>query len=163
MICDQRLIGKDDDDHVVVIEQSDGSMLDTPVRVARNSGAGRVSSNAGGSKSASAPVCAVKLKKQQRAPEKYVLPKQWKLVRRYRTCIRARFDEEDIKFDIYEKARQLMELSSHRMLPEQDEAHNGLHLWTLKRQANAVSNAVTIREYAYQFISFAIARLVCAL
>ena len=27
------------------------------------------------------------------------------------------------------------------------EAPNGLHLWTFKRQANAASNGVTIREY----------------
>ena len=46
----------DDDGHVVVIEQPDGAMLDTPLRVARNGGAGRVRSNAEGSKSASAPV-----------------------------------------------------------------------------------------------------------
>ena len=32
----------DEDGHVVVIEQPDGSMLDTPFRVARNGGAGRV-------------------------------------------------------------------------------------------------------------------------
>ena len=87
----------DDDEHFVVIEQPDGSMLDTPVRVARNGGAGRFRSNAKGSKSASAPVRSGKFKKQRRAPEKYVRPKQWKLVRRYRTCIRTRFDAEDIK------------------------------------------------------------------
>ena len=56
----------DDDGHVVVIEQPDGAMLDieqpdgamldTPFRVARSGGAGRVRSNAEGSKSASAPV-----------------------------------------------------------------------------------------------------------
>ena len=33
------------------------------------------------------------------------------------------------------------------MLPNQDEAPNGLHLWTFKRQANSASNGVTIREY----------------
>ena len=64
----------DDDGHVVVIEQPDGSMLDTPVRVARNGGAGRVRSNADGSKSASAPVRSGKFKKQRRAPEKYARP-----------------------------------------------------------------------------------------
>ena len=46
----------DDDRHVVVIEQPDGAMRDTPVRVARNGGAGRVRSHAEISKSASAPV-----------------------------------------------------------------------------------------------------------
>ena len=33
------------------------------------------------------------------------------------------------------------------MLPNQDEAPNGLHLWTFKRHANAASNGVTIRKY----------------
>ena len=45
-----------------------------------------------------------------------------------------------------EKARALMELSGHRMLPGQDEAPNGMHLCTFKRQANTASNGVTIRE-----------------
>ena len=120
MICDQCLVGMDDDGNVVVIEQHDGSMLDTPFRVARNGGAGRVRSNAEGSKSASAPDCAVKSKKRRRAPEKYVRPKQGKRVRRYKTCYGARLDDEDIQFDIYQKARDLMELSGHKMLPDQD-------------------------------------------
>ena len=50
---------------------------------------------------------AVKFKKRRRAHDKYVRPKAWKLVRQYRTCIRARFDAEDIKFYIYEKALQI--------------------------------------------------------
>ena len=97
----------DDDGHVVVIEQpqADGSMLDTPVRVARIGGAGRVRSNAEGSKSASAPVRSGKLKKQRRAPEKYVRPKQWHVMCRYKTCYGARLDDEDIKWDMYQKAR----------------------------------------------------------
>ena len=95
----------DDDERVAIVEQPDGSMLDTPVRVARNGGAGPVRSNAKGSKSASASDRARKFKKQRRAPPKYVRPEQWKLVRRYRTCIRARFDEEDISFDNYQRAR----------------------------------------------------------
>ena len=33
------------------------------------------------------------------------------------------------------------------MLLDQDEAPNGLHLWMFKRQANAVSNGVAIREF----------------
>ena len=123
-------------------------MLQTPVLVASNAGAVRVRSNGEGSKSASAPDHAVKFKKQGRAPGKYVRPNEWKLVRRYRACIHASFDAEDIKFDIYEYACKLIELSCHRMFPHQDEAANGLHLLTLKRQANAVSNGVTIREYA---------------
>ncbi len=42
MICDQRLVDMDDDKRVAIVEQPDGSMLDTPVRVARNGGAGPV-------------------------------------------------------------------------------------------------------------------------
>jgi len=60
----------------------------------------------------------------------------------------AHENEEDISFDIYQRARDLMELSGHKMLPEQDPPKKGLHLWTLKRTANAVSNGVSIREYA---------------
>ena len=41
-----------------------------------------------------------------------------------------------------------MELSGSKLLPKQDESPNRLHLWTFKRQANAASNGVTIREYA---------------
>ena len=40
-----------------------------------------------------------------------------------------------------------MELSGQKMLPDQDEPPNGLHLRTFKRQANAASNGVTIREF----------------
>jgi hypothetical protein len=40
------------------------------------------------------------------------------------------FDEEDVEFDIYQRARDLMELS----------VEDGLHLWTLKLRANAVFN-----------------------
>ncbi len=38
MVCDQRLVDMDDDELVAIIEQPDGSMLDTPVQVARNGG-----------------------------------------------------------------------------------------------------------------------------
>ena len=86
----------DDDGHVVVIEQPDGAMRDTPVRVARNGGGARVRFNCEDSKSASSPVCAGKFKKQRRAPEMYVRPKEWLLMRRYKTCYGARLDEEDI-------------------------------------------------------------------
>ena len=85
-------------------------MLDTPFRFARNGGAGRVRPNAEGSKSASAPDRAVKSKKRRWAPEKYVRPPQWKRVRRYKTCYGARLDEEEFKWDMYQKARTLMEL-----------------------------------------------------
>ena len=44
-----------------------------------------------------------------------------------------------------------MELSGHRMLSKQDEAHNGLHLRTFERQTNAVSSGLIIREYTCPF------------
>ena len=40
-----------------------------------------------------------------------------------------------------------MELSGKKMFPKQDEGENDLHLWTLRPQANAVSNGVSIRHY----------------
>jgi hypothetical protein len=106
-----------------IIEHPDRSMLDTPVRVARNGGAGQVRSNCVCSKPASALDRAVKFKKQRRAAAKYVLPQEWKLVCLYRACFRVCFDKEDIKFDIYQKARDssLMELSCYKMLPKQKE------------------------------------------
>ena len=76
MICDQRLVEMDDDERVAIVDQPDGSMLDTPVRVARNGGAGPIRFNAEGSKSASAPDRAGKFKKQRWAPPKYVQPNQ---------------------------------------------------------------------------------------
>ncbi len=82
MVCDQRLVDMDDDERVAIVEQPDGSMLDTPVLVVRHGGGGPVRSNATGSKSASASDCAGKYKKQRRAPLKYVRPEKWKLVRR---------------------------------------------------------------------------------
>ncbi len=111
MICDLRLVDMDEEELVTIVEQPDGYMLDTPVRVARNGGAAEVRSNARGSKSAPAPDRAGKSKKQLRVPLKYVWPNQWKLVRRYRTYIRVRFDEleEDISFYIYQRARYLMD------------------------------------------------------
>ena len=76
MICDHCFVDMDDDGHVVVVEQPDGAMHDTPVRVARNGGAGRVRSYAESSKSVSAPVRSEKFKKQRVAPpkKKNVLP-----------------------------------------------------------------------------------------
>ena len=71
MICDQRLVDMDEEELVAIIEQPDGSMVDTPVRVALNGGACPVRSNAQASKSASASDRAGKFKTQRRAPPKY--------------------------------------------------------------------------------------------
>ena len=73
--------------------------------------------------------------------------RRWKIVRRYKTCYGARLDDEDIKYDMYQKARYLMELSGQKMVPDQDEDPKGMHVWTFKRQATAASNEVTIREF----------------
>ena len=68
MICDRRLVEMDDDERVAIVEQPDGSMLDTPVLVARNGRACPVHSNAKGSKSESASDLAGKSKKQRLLP-----------------------------------------------------------------------------------------------
>ena len=96
--------------------------------------------------------------------------KDWKLVRCYRACIRARFDAEDIKFDMYERACKLMELRGNIKLPEQEEGENDLHLW---QQANSASNGfsrptVSPMEFPFAnmvalFVNIAIAGLACAL
>ncbi len=83
-------------------------------------GAVRVQFHGEGSKSASSPVRAGKFKKQRRADREYVRPKGWKVVRRYPTGGRALLDAEDIEFDIYKRAREFMELSCMKMLPEQE-------------------------------------------
>ena len=78
----------DHDGHSVVIEQPDGAMHDTPFRVARNGGAGRVRSNAEISKSSSAPVRSGKFKKRRVAPpkkKKIVLPIKWTRIHRYKS------------------------------------------------------------------------------
>ena len=49
-----------------------------------------------------------------------MLSKDWKVVRRYQTGGLAQLDAEDIEFDIYKHARELMELSGLKMLPEQE-------------------------------------------
>ncbi len=71
-MCDQRLAGMDDDDHVSRIKQPDGSILSAPVRVASNGGAISVHSIGEDRKSAYAPVCSGKFKKQQASPGKNV-------------------------------------------------------------------------------------------
>jgi hypothetical protein len=54
LIDDQHLVYMDDDKPAAIFEQP-GSMLDTPVRLALNGGAGRVFFNADCTKPASAP------------------------------------------------------------------------------------------------------------
>ena len=67
-------------------------------------------------------------------------PKDWKIVRRYATGGRAQLDVEDIDFDIYKKARKLMESSGMIILPQQEEQAGGVRLWQLRRQVTSASN-----------------------
>jgi hypothetical protein len=137
----------DDDEDVVCIEAPVPSNASTPRPVARNGGAVRVRFNGEGLKSASSPVRAGKFKKQRRADREYVRPKEWKVVRCYATGGRAQLDTEDIDFDIYKQARELMELSSMKMLPQQEVQAGCVHLWRLRRQATSASNGFAIREF----------------
>ena len=68
-------------------------------------------------------------------------------MRRYPTGSRAQLDAGDIEFDIYKRARELMELSGLKMLPEQEVQAGGVHLWPLTRQGSTASNGYAIREY----------------
>jgi hypothetical protein len=78
-----------------------------------------------------------------------VRPNEWKAVRRYATGVRAdsELDTEDIDFDIYKKARELMESSGMIMLPQQEVQAGGVHLWQLRRQATSASNGYAISEF----------------
>ena len=130
----------DDVEDVVCIEAPVPSNACTPRPVARNGGAVRVRFNGEGSKSASSPVRPGKFKKQRRADREYVRPKEWKVVRRYATGGRAQLDTEDIDFENYKKAREMMESSGMIMLPQQEVQAGGVHLWQLRRQATSASN-----------------------
>ena len=118
--------------------------MSTPRRVARNGGAARVRFNCEDSKSASSPVCVGKFKKQRLAPRENVWPRDWKLVLRYATggCgqLDAELAAEDIDFDMYKSAGELMKLSGMKMLPEEEVQSGGLHLWRLLLQASTTSN-----------------------
>ena len=139
----------DSDEDVVCIKAPVESTESTPHRVKHNGGAVRVRFNGEGSKSASSPVRSGKFKKKGWAPPQYVRSKDWKVVRRYPTGGRAQLDPEDIEFDIYQRARDLMHLSGLRMLPEQVVQESNVHLWQLVRQATtAMSGAATgIRQF----------------
>jgi hypothetical protein len=137
----------DDDEDGVCIEVPVPSNACTQRPVARNGEAVRVRFNGEGSKSASSPVRAERFKKQRRAHTEYVLPKEWKVVRRYATGGRTQLDTEDIDFDIYKKARELKGSSGMIMLPQQEVQVGGVHLWQLRRQATSASNGFAIREF----------------
>ncbi len=48
---------------------------------------------------------------------------------------KSQLDAQDTYFDMYKRAREMMELSGMKMLPEQEAQAGGLHLWQLIRQA----------------------------
>jgi hypothetical protein len=77
-----------------------------------------------------------------------VRQKDWTVVRRYATGGRAQLDSEDIEFDIYQRARDLMHLSGLRLLPEQVLPDSNVHLWQLVRQATTAMNGAAIRQFA---------------
>ena len=95
----------------------------------------------------SSPVRAGKFKKQLRAPCEYVWESDWKVVHRYPTGCRAQLDVEDIDFDIYKRACELMELSSMKLLPEQEVQAGDMHRWQLIRQASTASIGYAVREF----------------
>ncbi len=114
----------DDEENVVGIQPPDSTNTRTQRPVAHNGGAVRVRLDAEGSKSTSSPVRAGKFMKQLRAHVEYKRPRKQKVVRHYLTGWRAQLDAEDIDFDIYEQARESIEVSSMKMLPEQNvQAH----------------------------------------
>jgi hypothetical protein len=92
LIGDLCLVVMDDDEDVVCIEAPVPINARTPRPVARNGGAVRVRFNGEGSKAASSPDSAGKIKKQRRADREYMLLKEWKVVRRYATGGRAQLD-----------------------------------------------------------------------
>jgi hypothetical protein len=73
--------------------------------------------------------------------------KNWKLIRWYDTSNTARLDPEDRKYDQYQHARDWMEKSVMKMLPDQIPEREELHLWKLFRSARSASNGVSFREY----------------
>ena len=56
-------------------------------------------------------------------------PRIERLCATIRPAAARKLDSEDIEFDIYMRARELMELSGLRLLPEQDIEVGGLYLW----------------------------------
>jgi hypothetical protein len=69
--------------------------------------------------------------------------REWKIVRCYPTGGRAHLDADDVKFEIHSYAELLMELSSMKLLPEQEVQAVHLHLWTLIWQIKAASIDLT--------------------
>jgi hypothetical protein len=108
----------DDDEDAVRIEVPVPTNARTQRPVARKGGAVRIRFNGEGSKSASSPVRAGKFKKLRRAHREYVLPKELKGFRRCPTGGSAQLNAEDIYFDIYKQACELMEVSGKKILPE---------------------------------------------
>jgi hypothetical protein len=129
---------------VEFVEQSGRARLRTPCNVTRNGGAVRVRPHAQISNIAPALVSEGKSKKGRVAP---YTEKNWKIIRWYGTSNTARLDPEDRKYDQYQHARDWMEKSGMKMLPEQIPERDELHLWKFFRSARSASNGVSILEY----------------
>ncbi len=130
--------------NVEFVEQSGRALLRTPRRVTCNGGAVQVRPHAQISDIAPALVSEGKSKNGRVAPDP---EKKWKTIQQYDTSNTARLDPEDRKYDQYQHARDWMEKSGMKMLPEQIPERDELHLWKLFRSAKSASNGVSIREY----------------
>jgi hypothetical protein len=75
-----------------------------------------------------------KTKKGRVAPDP---EKKWKFILWYDTSNTALLDHEDRKYNPYQHARDWMEKSSMKMLPEQIPERDELHLWKLYRSARS--------------------------
>ena len=70
-----------------------------------------------------------------------MLPSGWKVVYGYETGGLAQLDPEGIDFDTYDHACDFMNLGCMKMLPEQEDQVDSLHLWGLIQHACTASNS----------------------
>jgi hypothetical protein len=70
--------------------------------------------------------------------------KKWKIIQWYDTSNTALLDPEDRKYYQYQHAREWMQKSCMKMLPELIPELDKLHLWKLFRSARSASNGVSI-------------------
>ena len=118
----------DSDEDVVCIKAPVASTASTPHRVKRNGGAESVLM----AKVRSLHLLAFAQENSRRRdglPVSMCGPRIERLCATIRPAAARKLDSEDIEFDIYMRARELMELSGLRLLPEQDIEVGGLYLW----------------------------------
>ncbi len=80
------------------------------------------------------------------SPALYVTYKKWKVILHYDTSNTTQLDPEDRNYYQYQQARDWMEKSCMKMLPDQIPEQDELHLWKLFRRARSAGSGV-IREY----------------